>query len=47
MSKKEQKKFNAQKRCDWGNVNPVTRKEKSIKDYRRHPKHKGSEIDDY
>ncbi len=46
MSKKERKKLNAQKRKDWGNVNPTTRIEKSKNEYQRHPKHKKSDLDD-
>lgn len=40
LSKKEQKKLNAEKRGDWNGVNPVTRvADTDKKKYRRKPKH--------
>ncbi len=35
LSKKEQKKLNAAKRCGWGEINPVTRSVPSGKTYNR------------
>ena len=40
LSKKEQKKINAEKRRDWNGLNPVTRVvENDKKTYKRKPKH--------
>ncbi|MBR4362718.1 MAG: hypothetical protein IKP42_08310 [Ruminococcus sp.] len=40
MSKKEQKKLNAEKRRDWNGLNPVTRvAPDDRKAYKRKPKH--------
>ena len=40
LSKKEQKKLNAQKRLDWNGINPVTKIiPDSKKAYKRKPKH--------
>ena len=40
MSKKEQKKLNAEKRRDWNGLNPVTRiTPDNKKVYKRKPKH--------
>lgn len=35
LSKKEQRKVDAAKRCTWGNLNPVTRKPRNSKAYCR------------
>lgn len=43
MSKKKKKELNAQKRGDWGNLNPVTRTTKNKKAYNRR---KARRIDD-
>ncbi len=41
LSKKEQKKFNAEKRRDWNGLSPVTRVVPDIKRaYKRTPKHR-------
>lgn len=45
LSKKEQKRLNALKRGNWGGVNPVARKESSIKEYHRNPKHPDKSIE--
>lgn len=35
LSKKKQRELNAQKRCGWGDISPVTRKAESKKAYNR------------
>lgn len=41
LSKKEQKKLNAEKRRDWNGISPVTRiVPDNKKAYRRNPKHR-------
>lgn len=43
MSKKEQKKLNAEKRRDWNGINPVSRVvPDNKKAYKRNPKHRSS-----
>lgn len=43
MSKKEQRKLNAEKRRDWNGMNPVTRVVPDNKRaYKRNPKHRSS-----
>ena len=43
LSKKEQKKLNAEKRRDWNGINPVTRvTQENKKAYKRNPKHRNS-----
>ncbi len=43
LSKKEQKKLNAEKRRDWNGLNPVTRVASGDKKaYKRKPKHPNS-----
>ena len=47
LSKKEQKKLNAEKRRDWNGLNPVTRVvPDNKKAYKRKPKHRSSLIDE-
>lgn len=43
LSKKEQKKLNAEKRTTWGFVNPVTRVSKNPKAYNRQAFKKGED----
>ena len=46
LSKKEQRKRNAQQRLSWGMVKPYTRTETCKTDYTRKVKHKGSMFND-
>jgi len=45
-SKKVKRQIDLKKRNTWGDLNPVTKKEKNPKAYQRHPKHKHSLLED-
>ena len=45
-SKKVKREINLKKRNTWGDLNPITKKEKNPKVYQRHPKHKHSLLDE-
>ncbi len=45
-SKKAKREIDLKKRNTWGDLNPVTKKEKNPKAYQRHPKHKHSLLDE-
>ena len=43
LSKKARRALNAKSRGTWGNVKPVSRREESVRAYKRHPKQKGQD----
>ncbi len=45
LSKKARRALDQKKRSTWGIVNPAARLEENPKAYRRHPKHKGRDME--